>query len=102
MDAVTFGILLQTLGPIVIPLLAGLTTQLGKWIFGAISPRAQAAVSPFLPIVSGVIGTIVATATGTSPVVGALGGLAATGAHQVVHQLNTASASAAHPSAPTP
>lgn len=95
-DPGTIAILVQTLGPIVIPLIAGAVTWLGKWLAGRMSPATQAHLKPFLPIVSAAIGTALGAAAGggspsgitTGAVGGLVGGLAATGAHQAVTQLN--------------
>ena len=91
MAAPEIALLIQALGPIVVPMVSGLITQLFKIVAGMISPAAMQKISPFLPIVSGVTGAVLSGISGGSVATGALGGLAATGAHQVVNQLSNAS-----------
>jgi hypothetical protein len=86
MDAATIAMLVQTLGPIVIPLLANAVTWLFNKGLGSLSPAHQAVVSPFLPVFAGAIGTALGIGSGGGALSGLVGGLAATGLHQMVTQ----------------
>jgi hypothetical protein len=86
MDPATIAMLIQTLGPIIVPLLSlGLTWLVNKFLSGT-SPATQQVFSPFLPVLAGVIGTVLGSIGGSGPLQGAMSGLAATGLHQLVHQ----------------
>lgn len=86
MDAATIQLLIQTLGPIVIPILANALTWVFNKVMGSVSPATQATLSPFLPVVAGVIGTAMGGLGGAGAIHGLVGGLGATGLHQLVTQ----------------
>jgi hypothetical protein len=98
MDPATISMLVQTLGPIVIPLLSNAFTWLFNKSLGAMSPNTQQVISPFLPILAGAVGTAIGGASGQGAMAGLVSGLAATGLHQAVTQ--PMKAAAAIPPAP--
>ena len=86
MDANTIAVLIQTLGPLIIPLIANAITWLFNKSISLLSKPHQDLISPFLPVVAGTIGTTLGIATGGGALPGLVGGLAATGLHQMVTQ----------------
>lgn len=86
MDPATIAVLINTLGPIIIPLVANGVTWLFKQSLGLLSSDHQAIVTPFLPVFAGIVGTTLGLTAGNGALPGLVGGLAATGLHQAVTQ----------------
>ena len=86
MDPTLIAQLVNTLGPIAIPLLANVLTWLFNKFMSTLSPQHQAIISPFLPVVAGAIGTALSLGSGGTALNGVVGGLAATGLHQAISQ----------------
>lgn len=92
MNADTVALLVNTLGPIVLPALISALTWLGSKVLGHMSPQVQDAVKPIIPTLLAGIGAAVSAANGGSAMTGAVYGLAATGIHQAVTQPQKAKA----------
>lgn len=86
MDPNSIALLVNTLGPLLVPLLASALTFAFNKMLGALNPQAQAIVNPFLPVVAGAFGTAMGLSSGNGALTGLVGGLAATGLHQAVNQ----------------
>ena len=86
MDPAMVSMLISTLGPIVIPLVTSAFTWFVNRGLGLLSPAHQQLLNPFLPVIAGAIGTALGAASGNGALSGAVGGLAATGLHQLVTQ----------------
>lgn len=86
MDSQTIAALVNTLGPIILPIIVNAIIWAFNKATTSVSPGTAKFINPFLPILAGAMGAAGNALAGGTITAGVVGGLAATGLHQAVTQ----------------